>query len=85
MEYLLSLLPARSPSRVEARILRLGGLSFGHGERGSATLYRGSGAEPPAEVQGAEPPVGGQRGSPTEAESSVAFEALAEEPNSWKF
>ena len=28
----------------------------------SASLQRGSGAEPPAGVQGAEPPVGGQGG-----------------------
>jgi len=31
-----------------------------YGERGSASLQRGSGAEPPAGVQGAEPPVGSQ-------------------------
>jgi len=56
-----------------------GGLSPGHGERGSASRYRGLGAEPSAGVQGAEPPVG--VGAPLEAECSVAFEAPAEEPN----
>jgi len=35
-----------------------GGLSPGHGERGSASLYRGLGAEPPAGVQETEPPEG---------------------------
>jgi len=54
----------------EARILRLGGLSPGH---------RGSGAELPAGVQGAEPRW--EVRGPPEAESSVAFEAPAEEPN----
>ena len=41
----------------KARILRFfGGEGFspGHGERGSASLYRDLGAEPPAGVQGAE-------------------------------
>jgi len=69
-----------SLGRGEARILHLGGLSPGHGERGSASLYiRYLGAEPPAEVQGAEPWWGpGERSPPPpEAESSVAFEALA--------
>ena len=48
-------------TRGEARILRLGGLSTGHGERGSTSLYRGLGAEPPAElVQGVELPGGGR-------------------------
>jgi len=32
-------------------------------------------------VQGAQPPVGVQGAKPPEAESSVAFEGLAEEPN----
>ena len=59
-----------------------GGLSPGHNERWSPSLYRGLGAEPPAGSR-AEPPVGSQGGkapSP-EADSSVAFEALAEKPN----
>jgi len=69
-------------TRGEASILRLrGGLSPGHGERGSASLYRGSGGAAPSDGSGAEPPVGSQGPSPPEAESSVAFEAPAEEPN----
>ena len=40
-----------------------------------------SGAEPPAAIQEAEPPMGSGVKPPPEAESSVAFEAPAEEPN----
>ena len=42
-----------------------------------------SGAEPPMGVQGAQPPVNRVRGQspPEAAESSVAFEGPAEEPN----
>ena len=47
------------------------GLSPGHDECGSASLYRG--------FRGQSPRGGGQ--PPPEAESSVAFEAPAEEPN----
>jgi len=58
------------------------GLSPGHGERRSASLYSGSGAEPPAGVQKTELPVRGQVGeAPPEDENSAAFEAPAEEPN----
>jgi len=54
--------------------------TISQGERGSASLYRvwgrapsgDSGAEPPVRVSGAKPP---------EAESSLALEAPAEEPN----
>jgi len=46
-------------------------LSPGHGKRGSMSLYRGLG-------QSLQQGPGG--GSPSEAESSVAFEAPAEEP-----
>ena len=65
-------------ARGEARILR------SYGERGSASLYRGSGGRAPAGVQGTEPPVRGQGAKPPpppKAESSVAFEAPAEGPN----
>jgi len=58
-----------------------GGLSPGHDERGSASLYSGLEAEPPAGVQEQSPWCGGQGRSPPEAESSVAYEAPAEEPN----
>ena len=66
-------------TRGEARILRLGGLSPGHGKCGSTSLYGGSGAKPRVGVQG-QNPSGGSSKAP-EGESSVAFEALAEEPN----
>jgi len=58
-----------------------GGLSFTHGQRGSTSLYRSLGVEPPAWVQGADPSMGVREAKPPEAESSVAFETLAEEPN----
>jgi len=53
-----------------------------HGKRGSASLYRGLGAELPVEVQGQILwwRVKG-KSPPPEAESSVAFEAPEVEPN----
>ena len=48
-----------------------------HGERGIASPYRVLGQNPSAGM----PPVGSQEAKPPEAESSVAFEAPAEEPN----
>jgi len=46
-----------------------------------ARAYMGSGAEPPARFQKVELPVGVRGAKPPEDESSVAFEALAEELN----
>ena len=57
----------------------MGGLSPGHGERGTASLYRGLGQSP--QLAAGMPPVGSQETKLPEAESSVAFEAPAEEPN----
>jgi len=64
----------------EAKILRLGGLSPSHGERGSEILYRGSGVEPQW-GPGSRAPGGRSGVNSPEAQSSVAFEAPAEEPN----
>ena len=49
-------------------------MSPGHGDHGTASPYRGLGGSQM-------PPVGSQEAKPPEAESSVAFEAPAEEPN----
>jgi len=48
--------------RDEARILHLGGLSPGHGERGSARLYRGFWGATPVGVPEGRAPSEGQRG-----------------------
>jgi len=58
-----------------------GGLSPGHRECGSASLYWGLETEPPIGSRGAQPPVGVSGTKSPEAESSVAFEGSAEEPN----
>jgi len=62
----------------EPRILHFGGSSPSHGERGSASLYKGLGAEPKW-CSRRHSSDGGKR--TPEAESSVAFEAPAYEPN----
>ena len=54
----------------------MGGLSPGHGECGTASPYRGLGEAPSEDAPGEE-----SGGKTPEAESSVAFEAPAEEPN----
>jgi len=57
------------------------GLSHGHGECGSGSLYRESGVERPPAGSRRQSPGGIREQSLPESESSVAFEALAEEPN----
>jgi len=62
-------------TRGEARLLHLGGLSPSHGEHGSVSLYRSLGWSPQRWSMGQSPRWGGSG----EAESSVAFEAPADE------
>ena len=69
--------------RGEARILRFGGggLSPCHVECGSTSLYRGSGSRVSSAGPGDRAQVGVGANPSPEAETSVAFEALVEEPN----
>jgi len=67
--------------RGEARVSCLGGLSPGHGERGSASLQRGSGAEPPAGCRGRAPGQGVRGRIPPEAENLLAARCATEAEN----